>query len=87
MSTTDSGTSAEPRIFDFAGIGVGPFNLGLAALSDPVDGLDGVFLEQRDSFDWHPGMMLEPAHLQVPFMADLVTLAWVGMWRGLKGPR
>jgi lysine N6-hydroxylase len=68
-------TSTEPRIFDFAGIGVGPFNLGLAALSDPVDGLDGVFLEQRESFDWHPGMMLEPAHLQVPFMADLVTLA------------
>ncbi|MCU1515560.1 MAG: alcaligin biosynthesis protein [Pseudarthrobacter sp.] len=68
-------TPTEPHIFDFAGIGVGPFNLGLAALSEPVDGLDGVFLEQRDSFDWHPGMMLEPAHLQVPFMADLVTLA------------
>jgi lysine N6-hydroxylase len=63
------------RVYDFAGIGVGPFNLGLAALSAPVDGLDGVFLERRDSFDWHPGMMLEPAHLQVPFMADLVTLA------------
>jgi lysine N6-hydroxylase len=63
------------RVYDFAGIGVGPFNLGLAALSEPIDGLDGVFLERRDSFDWHPGMMLEPAHLQVPFMADLVTLA------------
>lgn len=68
-------TSTQPRIHDFAGIGVGPFNLGLAALSEPVDGLDGVFLERRESFDWHPGMMLEPAHLQVPFMADLVTLA------------
>lgn len=66
---------APPRIHDFAAIGVGPFNLGLAALSEPVDGLDGVFLERRESFDWHPGMMLEPAHLQVPFMADLVTLA------------
>ncbi len=75
MSTSDFSSSAEARIFDFAGIGVGPFNLGLAALSEPVDGLDGVFLEQRESFDWHPGMMLEPAHLQVPFMADLVTLA------------
>ena len=63
------------RIYDFAAIGVGPFNLGLAALSEPVEGVDGIFLEQRDSFDWHPGMMLEPAHLQVPFMADLVTLA------------
>lgn len=75
MSTSDFSSSAEARVFDFAGIGVGPFNLGLAALSEPVDGLDGVFLEQRESFDWHPGMMLEPAHLQVPFMADLVSLA------------
>lgn len=70
MSTPDSS-----KIYDVAGIGVGPFNLGLAALSEPVDGLDAVFLERRESFDWHPGMMLEPAHLQVPFMADLVTLA------------
>lgn len=80
MSTSASGTAAlstsgTGRIYDFAGIGVGPFNLGLAALSEPVDGLDGVFLERRESFDWHPGMMLEPAHLQVPFLADLVTLA------------
>ncbi|TLM87992.1 lysine N(6)-hydroxylase/L-ornithine N(5)-oxygenase family protein [Pseudarthrobacter sp. NamE5] len=68
-------TSCSGRIHDFAAVGVGPFNLGLAALADPVRGLDGIFLEQRESFDWHPGMMLEPAHLQVPFMADLVTLA------------
>ncbi|MFF1252082.1 lysine N(6)-hydroxylase/L-ornithine N(5)-oxygenase family protein [Pseudarthrobacter sp. NPDC058329] len=63
------------RIYDFAAVGVGPFNLGLAALTEPVEGLDGIFLERRESFDWHPGMMLESAHLQVPFMADLVTLA------------
>ncbi|MBT2515411.1 lysine N(6)-hydroxylase/L-ornithine N(5)-oxygenase family protein [Arthrobacter sp. ISL-30] len=68
-------STPEARIYDFVGIGVGPFNLGLAALSEPVADLDGVFLERRESFDWHPGMMLEPAHLQVPFMADLVTLA------------
>ncbi len=70
MSTQDNG-----KICDVAGIGVGPFNLGLAALSEPVENLDCVFLDRRESFDWHPGMMLEPAHLQVPFMADLVTLA------------
>ncbi|ADX71633.1 lysine/ornithine N-monooxygenase [Pseudarthrobacter phenanthrenivorans Sphe3] len=68
-------TSTPGKVHDFAAIGVGPFNLGLAALAEPVAGLDGVFLDQRGSFDWHPGMMLEPAHLQVPFMADLVTLA------------
>src|SRR6478735_5223208 len=55
--------------------GVGPFNLGLAALSAPIDGLDGAFLEQRPEFDWHPGMMIEGATIQVPFLADLVTMA------------
>ena len=75
MSTPAFDASSAARIYDIAGIGVGPFNLGLAALSAPVEGLDAVFLERRESFDWHPGMMLEPAHLQVPFMADLVTLA------------
>ncbi|MGN8132624.1 lysine N(6)-hydroxylase/L-ornithine N(5)-oxygenase family protein [Paenarthrobacter sp. 22069] len=70
MSTPDN-----CRIYDFAAAGVGPFNLGLAALTGPVEGVEGIFLEQRACFDWHPGMMLEPAHLQVPFMADLVTMA------------
>lgn len=63
------------NIYDFIGIGIGPFNLGLACLSEPVEGLSGVFLDQNPGFDWHTGMMLESAHLQTPFMADLVTLA------------
>lgn len=62
-------------VYDFIGIGIGPFNLGLACLSEPVEGLNGVFLDQNAGFDWHTGMMLESAHLQTPFMADLVTLA------------
>ncbi|QIX28373.1 SidA/IucD/PvdA family monooxygenase [Nocardioides sp. JQ2195] len=60
---------------DFVAIGLGPFNLGLAALTDPIDDLDGIFLEARSHFDWHPGMLLDDATLQVPFMADLVTMA------------
>ncbi|MFJ2508477.1 lysine N(6)-hydroxylase/L-ornithine N(5)-oxygenase family protein [Arthrobacter citreus] len=60
---------------DVIGIGVGPFNLGLAALTEPIAELDAVFFDSRPGFDWHPGMMLETAHLQVPFMADLVSLA------------
>lgn len=60
---------------DFVGIGLGPFNLGLACLTDPIDGFDGVFLEAQPQFDWHPGMMLPDATLQVPFLADLVTMA------------
>lgn len=62
-------------VHDFAAVGLGPFNLGLACLAEPVEGLDGVFLEAREEFSWHPGMMLQDATLQVPFMADLVTMA------------
>ncbi|MFI1227516.1 MULTISPECIES: lysine N(6)-hydroxylase/L-ornithine N(5)-oxygenase family protein [unclassified Streptomyces] len=62
-------------VHDFVAVGLGPYNLGLACLTAPVEGLDGVFLEARDQFDWHPGMMLDFATLQVPFMADLVSLA------------
>jgi lysine N6-hydroxylase len=57
------------------GIGIGPFNLGLAALIEPVAGVSALFFDQSESFDWHPGLMLPNATLQVPFMADLVTLA------------
>jgi lysine N6-hydroxylase len=60
---------------DFIAIGLGPFNLGLACLTEPLDDVDGVFLERGASFDWHPGMMLPGVTLQVPFLADLVTLA------------
>ncbi|MBB3077314.1 lysine N6-hydroxylase [Streptomyces violarus] len=57
------------------GIGLGPFNLGLACLTEPIDALDGVFLESKPDFEWHAGMFLDGAHLQTPFMSDLVTLA------------
>ena len=56
-------------------IGLGPFNLGLACLTEPIDELDGLFLECKPDFDWHAGMLLDGAPLQTPFMSDLVTLA------------
>lgn len=61
--------------YDIIGIGIGPFNLGLAALLEPVDHVNALFLDQAEGFDWHPGLMLDNATLQVPFMADLVTMA------------
>ncbi|KQS68479.1 lysine N(6)-hydroxylase/L-ornithine N(5)-oxygenase family protein [Modestobacter sp. Leaf380] len=63
------------RVHDVVGIGLGPFNLGLAALAEPLPDLDVLVLEQHDDFSWHPGMLLERATLQVPFLADLVSLA------------
>lgn len=61
--------------YDLVGIGIGPFNLGLACLADPLDDLDAVFLDTAPEFRWHPGMMLEGSTIQVPFLADLVTMA------------
>ncbi|MBL1080514.1 lysine N(6)-hydroxylase/L-ornithine N(5)-oxygenase family protein [Streptomyces actinomycinicus] len=66
---------AHSKTYDFVGIGLGPFNLGLACLTEPVAGLDGVFLESKPDFEWHAGMFLDGAHLQTPFLSDLVTLA------------
>ncbi|MEU0048730.1 lysine N(6)-hydroxylase/L-ornithine N(5)-oxygenase family protein [Streptomyces sp. NPDC006309] len=63
------------RTHDFVGIGLGPFNLGLACLTEPIAELDGVFLESKPDFEWHAGMFLDGAHLQTPFLSDLVTLA------------
>ncbi|HSX65894.1 lysine N(6)-hydroxylase/L-ornithine N(5)-oxygenase family protein [Nocardioides sp.] len=62
------------HVHDLLGVGLGPFGLSLAALADGVEGLDAVFVDQREAFSWHPGLLLEGATLQVPFLADLVTM-------------
>jgi lysine N6-hydroxylase len=67
--------TGEAREHDVIGVGLGPFNLGLAALLAPVDDLDAVFFEAKPAFSWHPGLLLDGVFLQVPFLADLVTLA------------
>ena len=66
---------ASDGIHDLLGVGIGPFNLSLAALLEPVPEVDAVFLEQKPSFEWHPGLLMEETTLQVPFLADLVTMA------------
>ncbi|MFS1537493.1 MAG: lysine N(6)-hydroxylase/L-ornithine N(5)-oxygenase family protein [Candidatus Phlomobacter fragariae] len=66
------------RIYDFIAIGIGPFNLGLACLVQPIKEINSLFIDQSAAFDWHPGMMLENSSMQTPFIADLVTLASPG---------
>lgn len=61
--------------YDFIAVGVGPFNLGLACLAQPIKDINGLFFDKNESFNWHPGMLLEDTTLQIPFLADLVTLA------------
>jgi len=82
MNTFDIQTldGAKPRTLageevDVLGIGVGPFNLSLAALLAPLDGLRSLFVERKPEFRWHPGLMLADSSLTTSFLKDLVTLA------------
>lgn len=60
--------------YDLVGIGIGPFNLGLAAIARSVPELRTRFFERRPEFCWHGDMMIEGTTLQVSYLADLVTL-------------
>ncbi|MBD0742906.1 lysine N(6)-hydroxylase/L-ornithine N(5)-oxygenase family protein [Streptomyces sp. CBMA152] len=62
------------HILDYAAVGVGPANMSLAALAHSVEGLRGAHLERRETFSWHPGLLLPEATLQVSLLKDLVTL-------------
>lgn len=61
---------------DIIGVGIGPFNLSLAALLSPSQRIqiNSCFFDQKKSFAWHPGMLLEGAEIQVNYLKDLVTL-------------
>jgi lysine N6-hydroxylase len=63
------------EMFDCIGIGIGPYNLSLAALMDEKTELKVKFFDKTPEFQWHPGMLINLTDLQVPFIADLVTFA------------
>lgn len=58
---------------DLVGIGIGPFNLSIAALCYDNPNLDVAFYDNKESFCWHPGMLLPNTFLQTSFLKDLVT--------------
>jgi lysine N6-hydroxylase len=63
-----------PETYDLVGIGIGPGNLALAALAEPVPGLRALFLDENPVFSWQPGAPEPSAAVQRPFLADLVSL-------------
>ncbi|MFI1159710.1 lysine N(6)-hydroxylase/L-ornithine N(5)-oxygenase family protein [Streptomyces sioyaensis] len=75
LTTDTTGTTAPDEPLDLVGIGIGPFNLSLAALAHPLTHLRTAFYDQRPNFQWHHGLLIDGTTLQVPFLADLVTLA------------
>ncbi|MES4901981.1 MULTISPECIES: SidA/IucD/PvdA family monooxygenase [unclassified Streptomyces] len=80
-----SPTSSEPGIsedavYDILGVGFGPSNIALAVAVDeqnaqmPERPLRAGFLERKEVFGWHEGMLLESATMQISFLKDLVTM-------------
>lgn len=74
MTTVLESTQTRERMLEVVGIGIGPFNLSLAALLGEAGFERAAFLERKPAFSWHSGMLLEGTTLQVPFLADLVSL-------------
>ncbi|WP_417880634.1 lysine N(6)-hydroxylase/L-ornithine N(5)-oxygenase family protein [Vibrio sp.] len=63
-----------PQDFDCLGIGLGPFNLSIAALiEESKTQLQTRFLERKPLFSWHPGLLLSDAKMQTSFLKDLVS--------------
>ncbi|MGI9277183.1 MAG: lysine N(6)-hydroxylase/L-ornithine N(5)-oxygenase family protein [Endozoicomonas sp.] len=65
--------SDQQTVLDLVGLGVGPFNLSLAALLDRLPGYSARFYDRKPSFSWHPGLMLSGAHMQTSCLKDMVT--------------
>ncbi len=59
--------------YDLIGIGVGPFNLSLAALLQPTKKVKLKFFDDKANFNWHPELMLDDAPMQTSYLKDLVT--------------
>lgn len=63
--------------YDVLGVGFGPANLSIAiALEEQAKThqLSYCFLEQKPAFEWHSGMLLTGARMQISCLKDLVTL-------------
>lgn len=73
LLATETPTSGEVSL-GAVGIGIGPFNLSLAALLAPFAGFRVRFFDKTADFQWHPGLLFPEATIQVSYLKDLVTL-------------
>jgi len=63
----------DDRIYGLIGIGLGAFNLALAAMLEDNDYGDALFLDKQLELNWHPGQLLSSSELQVHYLKDLIT--------------
>jgi L-ornithine N5-monooxygenase len=73
-------TNADHPALDLVGVGFGPSNLALAIAiaehnADPATDrrIHAEFVEAKDQFGWHTGMLIPGATMQISFLKDLVT--------------
>lgn len=57
---------------DLIGVGIGPFNLSLAALLEKT-GVRSQFFDNKTEFSWHREIMFNDSIMQTSFLKDLVT--------------
>lgn len=60
-------------VLDLAGIGIGPFNLSLAAVSEKNKMLKTHFFDEKPLFQWHSEIIFSDSDMQTAFLKDLVT--------------
>ncbi|MFN3455578.1 MAG: lysine N(6)-hydroxylase/L-ornithine N(5)-oxygenase family protein [Pseudobdellovibrio sp.] len=58
---------------DLIGIGIGPFNLSLAALFEKVKDQNVQFFEKKAQFEWHSEIIFADSYMQTNYLKDLVT--------------
>ena len=79
MTTTDkAATNGANQVLDVIGVGFGPSNLGLAVAlheynADAVRPITAEYIELKDEFGWHTGMLIPGTTMQISFLKDLVT--------------
>lgn len=66
--------SPNQKMVDVLGVGIGPFNLSVAALLSKVSCIQAQFFDRSSSVEWHPGILFDDATIQVNYLKDLVTL-------------
>ncbi|MFI9627977.1 lysine N(6)-hydroxylase/L-ornithine N(5)-oxygenase family protein [Streptomyces sp. NPDC052042] len=59
--------------YGLIGVGIGVFNLSLAALLEENGYRDAIFFDRQPEMTWHGGLLLESSELQVHYLKDLVT--------------
>ncbi len=77
-------TVSRDVVYDILGVGFGPSNLALAvAIAEQHEShqelgagirIAATFLEQRERFEWHGGMLIDDSMMQISFLKDLATI-------------